>query len=67
MKSQEVFARATASSWNSSLILRDRREDAELGVQILANVHDGRNITAAVAVVGSRPDGNHGLLGEVIL
>jgi hypothetical protein len=49
------------------LILRNGAEDAELGVQILANVHDGRNIATAVTVVRGRPDGNHGLLREVIL
>jgi len=49
------------------LILGNGAEDAKLGVQILANVHDRRNIATAITVVRGRPDGNHGLLREVIL
>jgi hypothetical protein len=49
------------------LILRNGAEDAELGVQVFADIHDGCNIATAIAVVRSRPDGNHRLLREVIL
>ena len=64
---QEVIASTTSSSWDSTLILGNGTEDAELGVEILTDVHDGCNITTAVAVVGSGPDGDNRLLGEVIL
>jgi hypothetical protein len=49
------------------LILGNGTEDAELGIEVFTDVHDGCNITTAVAVVGSGPDGDNGLLGEVIL
>jgi hypothetical protein len=49
------------------LILRNSREDTEFWVQIFSNIHDGCNITAAVAVIRSRPNGNNGLLREVVL
>jgi hypothetical protein len=49
------------------LVLRNGTEDAELGVQILADIHDRSDVTASVAVVGRGPDRNHRLLGEVIL
>ena len=64
---QEVFASSTSSSRNSALILRNGTEDAELGVQILTDVHDGSNIATAVAVVGSGPDGDNGLVSKVVL
>jgi hypothetical protein len=66
-KLQEVFSCTTASGWDSALVFWNGAEDAELWVQILTDVHDGSNITAAVAVIGCGPDGNNGLLGEVIL
>ena len=50
-----------------ALILGNGTEDAEFGGQILADVHDGCNIAAAVAVVGSGPDGDNGLVLEVVL
>lgn len=65
--SQEVLASATSTGWNCTLILWNSAEYAELWVQILTDVHDGCNITTAIAVIWSRPNGNNGLLGEVIL
>ena len=64
---QKVVASATTSSRNSTLVLGNGTEDAELGVEILANVHDRRNIPTAIAVVGCGPDCNYRLLGEVVL
>jgi len=64
---QEVFASTSAASGDSTLILGNGAEDAKLGVQILAYVHDGRYIATAVTVIWCRPNGNHRLLREVIL
>lgn len=35
--------------------------------QVLAHVHDGGDVAAAVAVVGGTPDGDHRLVIEVPL
>ena len=65
---QEIITSATSSCRDSTLILRDGLEDGEAWLQVLSrDVHDGCNITAAVAVVGSGPDGDNGLLREVKL
>lgn len=56
---QKVVACAASPSRNSALVLGDRTEDAELGIQVLADVHDRCNITAAITVVGCRPDRNN--------
>lgn len=50
-----------------SLVVRHGREDAEFGVQVVVDSHDGRYVTAPVAVVGGRPDGNDGFLRKVKL
>ena len=42
-------------------------EDGEFGLQVLADVHDGCDVTAAVAVVGSGPDGDDGFVLEMEL
>lgn len=44
-----------------------RGEDLKLWFEILAEVHDGRDVTAAVTVVGCRPDGDDVLVLEVVL
>jgi len=49
------------------LVLWDCAENAELRHPVFSDVHDGCDITTAVAVVGSGPDGNNRLLGEVVL
>jgi hypothetical protein len=64
---QEVFTRVSAASWDGTLVLRNGTEDAELGAQVFTNVHDGRNITTAVAVIRGGPDRDNGLLREVVL
>ena len=48
---QEVFAWVSAASWDGTLVFRNGAEDAELGLQIFSDVHDGRNVATAVAVV----------------
>lgn len=64
---KEVVGGSTASSRNVSHVIGNCREDAELGIEVLINGHDRCNITTAVTVVGSGPDSDDGVLGEVIL
>lgn len=64
---QEVVTGSTASCGNSTLLFGDSAEDAELGVEVLADVHDGSYIATTVAVVGRGPDGNDGFLSEMKL
>lgn len=43
------------------------RKDLEFGLEILAQVHDGRDVTTTVTVVGGRPDSDNVLVLEVVL
>ena len=65
--SKEIFTGVTSSCRDSTLIFRDGRKDAELWVKILSNIHDRSDVTAAIAVIRSRPDSDNRLLREVIL
>ena len=65
--SKEVLASATATCRDSSLVLGNGREDGKLGIEVFSDVHDGGDITATVAVIWSRPDGNNRLLREMVL
>lgn len=49
------------------MVVRHGREYAKLGVQVCVNSHDGRHVTAPVAVIGRRPDRDHGFFWEVKL
>lgn len=42
-------------------------EDGELRFEILSEVHDGRDVAAAVAVIRSAPDGDDGLVFKMPL
>lgn len=64
---KEVVARSPATCGNVTLIIGHGREDAELGIQVCVDSHDGRHIAASVAVVGGRPDGHDGFLWEMEL
>lgn len=64
---QKVIASSPTSRGHSTLVLRDGAEDTEFRLETFANVHDGRDIAAAVAVVGRRPDGDDGFLSEMVL
>lgn len=44
-----------------------RAEDVEVGLEVFAQVHDGRHVSAAVAVVGSRPDCHNIPVFEMVL
>jgi hypothetical protein len=42
-------------------------EDLELRLQVLTEIHNGRDVSAAVAVVGRGPDGDDVFVLEVVL
>ena len=48
-------------------MIRHSAEDLELLLEVLAKVHDGRDVSAAVAVIGSGPDGDDVFVFEVVL
>jgi hypothetical protein len=64
---QKVISSAASTSGDSTLFLGNGTEDAELGVEVFANIHDRCNIATAVAVVGCRPDRYNRLLREMVL
>lgn len=49
---QEVFTAPTTSGRDDPLVVRDGVKDPELGLEVSLQTHDGRDVTAAVAVVG---------------
>lgn len=65
--SQEVICPAARGSGHCALIVWHGGKDRELGVEVLPQVHDARDITAAVAVIRRRPDGHDRLVSEVPL
>jgi hypothetical protein len=48
-------------------VVRHSTEDLELLLEVLAKVHDGSDVSAAVAVIGCGPDGDDVLVFEVVL
>ena len=48
-------------------MFRDGGENGEFGNEVFADVHDGGDVSAAVTVVGCRPDGNDRFILEVEL
>lgn len=48
-------------------MIRHGAEDFEVGLEVLAERHDGGHIATAVAVVGRGPDGDDLLRLEVVL
>ena len=50
-----------------TLSLRNGRKYVKFWFQVLSEVHDGGDIAAAVAVIGSAPDGDDGLVFKVPL
>lgn len=49
---QEVLSATSPPSWDSTLMIRNSTEDLEFWLEVLAQVHDGSDVSAAVAVVG---------------
>ena len=64
---QEIFRAAIGRRWNVAVPLGNGRENGELRLQVRSKVHDGGDVAAAVAVIGSAPDGDDGLVFEVPL
>lgn len=64
---QEVFSSTATTSGYGALVLWYGREDAEFGLEILSDVHDGCDVTAAVAVIRGGPDSDDRFLWEVVL
>lgn len=48
-------------------MVRNSREDLELRLEILTEIHDRSNIAAAVTVVGGGPDRHDILVFEMVL
>lgn len=65
--SQKVICPAARGPGHRALVVWHGGEDRELGVEVLPQVHDARDITAAVAVIRRRPDGHDRLVAEVPL
>ena len=64
---QEILRPPPRSHWNSALVIRHGAEDGEAWVQVFAEIHDGGDVAAAVAVVGSGPDCYDGFVVKVPL
>ena len=64
---QKVVRGTPPAGWDVTHVVGDGREDAELGIQIPVNRHDGRNVATAVTVVGRGPHRDDRVLWEVVL
>ena len=64
---EEVVVAAAGSSGHSALIVGHGGEDVEAGLEVFAEVHDGGDVTAAVAVIGGAPHGDNGFILEMPL
>jgi len=64
---KEILGAPPGGRRDSALVVGHGREDREAWVQVLAEVHDGGDVAAAVAVVGSAPYCDDGFIFEVPL
>lgn len=64
---KEIIVTATSGDGDGALIVGYGGEDGELGLKILSEVHDRGDVTTAVAIIGSAPHRNNGLLREMVL
>ena len=64
---QKVLAPRTPTRRYGSFVVGHGAEDLEIGLQILAEVHDGSDVAAAVTVIWCRPNGNDVFVFEVVL
>ncbi len=55
------------SGWHGSMLVWHGAEDAEPYIEVLADVHDGRDIAAAVTIIWSGPDRDHVSVFEMVL
>jgi len=64
---KEILGAPASGGGDSTLVVRHGREDREAWVQVLAKVHDGGDVAAAVAVVWGTPHCDDGFVFEVPL
>ena len=64
---EEIVVATASGSGHSALVVGHGGEDVEAGLEVLAEVHDGGDVAAAVAVVGGTPHGDDGFILEVPL
>lgn len=64
---EEVLSATTGGRRNSTLIVGNGGEDCKFRIHVLTHVHNGRDVTTAIAVVGRRPDRNNIFGLEVVL
>ena len=64
---QEILRPSSRSHRHSALVVRNGAEDGEAGVEVFAEVHDGGDVAAAVAVVWGGPDSDDGFVVKVPL
>lgn len=64
---KEVLGAPPSSGRNGALVVGHGGEDREAGVEVFAEVHDGGDVTAAVAVIGGAPYRNDRFVFEVPL
>lgn len=64
---QKVLSPAASASGDGAAVVGDGAEDLEFLLEVLAEVHDGGDVAAAIAVVGCGPDGDDVFVFEVVL
>jgi hypothetical protein len=64
---QKVLSPSTSASRHRPLMIRHRTKDLELRLQVFREIHYRRDVSAAVAVIWRRPDGDDILVFEVVL
>ena len=64
---EEVFASPTSAGRHGAAGVGNGAEDGEFGVEVLLQRHDGGDVTAAIAVVRRRPDGDDIFVFKVVL
>lgn len=64
---QKVLASPSPITRHCALIVRHGAEDVKFGVERFVQIHDGRYVATAVAVIWCGPHGHDVLVFEVIL
>lgn len=66
-KLEEILGAPPSGRGDSTLVVGHGGEDREVWVEVLAEVHNGGDVAAAVTVIGSAPYCNHRFVFEVPL
>lgn len=64
---QEVLATSSSSLRHCSPVVRYGAKDLEAGFEVFFQVHNGSDVTAAIAVIGCGPDGDYIFVLEMVL